>query len=98
DAGLLPSIVIAEGDAFVDVWKLSTPLTDAAHARRLLLQIAGRLDGDRSMVALDNASIRVVGTQNTSVYPTRNVPVETWAPDRIYPVSRIEEWMSWSNA
>jgi hypothetical protein len=98
DPGLLPSLVIAEGDAFVGFWILTTPLSDASHARRLLLRIAGRLGGDRSMVDLDAATVRIVGTRNSSVYPSRTVNVETWAPDRTYPALRIEEWLSWTSA
>src|SRR5690349_5402683 len=98
DPGLLPSLIIAEGDAFVGFWILGTPLTDAAQARRLLLQIAGRLGGDRSMVHLDAATVRILGTRNSSVYPSRTVAVEMWAPDRTYSASRIEEWLSWTSA
>jgi len=98
DPGLLPSLVIAEGNAFVGFWILSTSLNDAAHARRLLLQIAGRLGGDRSLVDLDAATVRIAGTRNSAVYPSRTVAVEAWAPDRAYPVSRIEEWLSWTSA
>ena len=77
-------------------WKLVTPITDVTHARRLLVQLANRLGGDRSMSDLDRALVRVVGSRTTSVYPGRDVAVDVFEPTRQYAVARIEEWLSWA--
>jgi hypothetical protein len=96
DAGLVPSFVINEGDALVGLWKLTAPLADLALARRLLVQLASRVGGDRSMADFASALVRLPGSRNTNVFPARDVVIETWAPERVYELGRVEEMLSWS--
>ncbi len=87
----------AVGEALVPLAKdASALLADLAHAKRLLLQIAGRLNGDRSMADLDRTLIRIPGTSGTNTYPARTACVEVFEPSRVYTVARIEEWLSWA--
>jgi hypothetical protein len=70
------------------------PLADMAKARRLLMQLAGILDGDRGIADLDRALIRMPGTRNVSVYPAHDVRVEMWEPEHAYTVEQIESGLS----
>jgi hypothetical protein len=92
---LPPTIAInAGGDALVAFWTLSVPMSDLALARRLLLWLATHLEGDRAMADLNAALIRIPGTRNTTVFPARDVTIETWDPERVYTVEQVENWLS----
>jgi hypothetical protein len=92
-ATLLPSLTIHEGGRITGLWLLTEPLHDPARLRTLLYRLAYRLSGDQALIDVPHALVAVPGTRCERVHPTRTVHVETWAPDRQYPLADIERWL-----
>jgi hypothetical protein len=72
---------------------LTESLTDQARLRSLLHRLAYRLGSDPALIDVPHALVAVPGTRCERVHPTRTVHVETWGPDRQYPLTEIERWL-----